>query len=152
MKSAIIVDIDNTLVDFRDLERVYYKEPMNKEDWMVLESKYLDLDPIFPIVNLIKNYIDKDYTILFVTARMGKPHVIHKTLFMLKRLFNFKPSKMRLYMREEKDTRPDEIVKEEIFVNYIQPEYTIDFALDDKTEIKDLWLKYGILTLQVFQP
>ena len=53
-------------------------------------------------------------------------------------------------MRQEGDYRPDYEVKLEIYENYIVPlGYHIDFALDDRNQIVDMWRSIGIKTLQV---
>jgi hypothetical protein len=38
-------------------------------------------------------------------------------------------------MRGEKDHRPDEIVKEEIYHKYIEPEYNVVAIFDDRDKV-----------------
>jgi predicted kinase len=52
-------------------------------------------------------------------------------------------------MRAEGDTRPDFVIKYELFDKYIRGKYNVLFALDDRDSIVRLWREMGIRTLQV---
>jgi predicted kinase len=54
-----------------------------------------------------------------------------------------------IFMRPEGDTRNDAIVKDELFETYIAPNYYVDFALDDRNRVVDMWRAKGIKCLQV---
>lgn len=54
-----------------------------------------------------------------------------------------------LYMRPEGDERNDAIVKDELFELYIAGKYNIDFVLDDRQRVVDMWRSKGIKCLQV---
>jgi predicted kinase len=54
-----------------------------------------------------------------------------------------------LYMRKEGDFRKDYIVKEEIYSTLIKGKYNVDFILDDRNQIVDMWRRLGLKCLQV---
>ena len=54
-----------------------------------------------------------------------------------------------LYMRETDDVRPDEIVKKELFNTHIKGKYNIEFVLDDRQKVVDMWRSIGLTCLQV---
>lgn len=54
-----------------------------------------------------------------------------------------------LYMRKTGDSRKDCIVKREIFDKYIKDKYYIEFILDDRNQVVDMWRKMGLVCLQV---
>ena len=55
-----------------------------------------------------------------------------------------------IFMREGSDYRPDFEVKKDIYnANIAILGYNIDFALDDRNQIVDMWREMGIKTLQV---
>lgn len=54
-----------------------------------------------------------------------------------------------LIMREAKDNRPDYLVKYELFNKYVRDEYNVQFVLDDRNQVVDMWRKLGLKCLQV---
>lgn len=57
-----------------------------------------------------------------------------------------------LIQREGGDKRLDSVVKEDILVNKILPFYNPVVAVDDRPAILEVWKKFGIHTIQVFNP
>ena len=53
-------------------------------------------------------------------------------------------------MREEKDHRPDDIVKEEIYHKYIEDKYNIVCVFDDRDKVVKMWREQGLLCNQVY--
>ena len=53
-----------------------------------------------------------------------------------------------LLMREEKDFRPDNIVKKEIYENVISKEYQVLFVVDDRKKVVEMWREIGLPCLQ----
>lgn len=54
-----------------------------------------------------------------------------------------------LFMRPEKDMRKDNIVKAELFDKYVRDNFDVQFVLDDRNQVVDMWRAMGIKTLQV---
>jgi len=44
-----------------------------------------------------------------------------------------------LLMRKTSDNRKDSIIKKEIFAEHIQDKYFIEFVLDDRNQVVDMW-------------
>ncbi len=55
----------------------------------------------------------------------------------------------QLWMRATGDSRKDAIVKQEIFDRYIRDVYNIEFVLDDRNQVVELWRSLGLICLQV---
>jgi hypothetical protein len=56
-----------------------------------------------------------------------------------------------LIMRKTKDFRKDAIIKTEIFNEQIKDNYFIEFVLDDRNQVVDMWRKeLGLPCFQVF--
>lgn len=49
-------------------------------------------------------------------------------------------------MRQSKDFRKDSVIKKEIFESKIKDKYFIEFVLDDRHQVVDLWRKELKLT------
>lgn len=54
-----------------------------------------------------------------------------------------------LWMRQTNDNRKDSVIKEEIYRQHIQNRYAIQFCLDDRNSIVNLWRSLGLICLQV---
>lgn len=54
-----------------------------------------------------------------------------------------------LLMRSQHDTRPDDVVKKELFDTYITGRYDVRLALEDRNQVVALWRSLGITCLQV---
>jgi hypothetical protein len=52
-------------------------------------------------------------------------------------------------MRETGDRRKDSIIKKEIFDRHIRDVYNIEFVLDDRNQVVELWRSLGLTCLQV---
>uniref|UniRef100_A0A6M3IFQ0 Polynucleotide kinase PNKP phosphatase domain-containing protein n=1 Tax=viral metagenome TaxID=1070528 RepID=A0A6M3IFQ0_9ZZZZ len=134
LPSAIICDIDGTLATRCD--RDIFDNSKVEGDFVVKEVKY--------ILNLI-NFEEKNKIILV----SGRENVCEKeTLNWLHKHgipFDF------LYMRGKDDRREDYVVKEEIYKIHILPRYNVLFALEDRKQVKKLWVKLGIFVLDVNQ-
>lgn len=106
-----------------------------------------------PIADIVAQFAANSHTILFTTGRDERFR--EQTLLWLKHHgFNFlllseQQCSFRLFMRAEKDNRPDEVIKREIYEQHIQNRYNVRFALDDRQKIVDLWRSLGLTCLQV---
>ncbi len=61
------------------------------------------------------------------------------------------PEEIELHMRKEKDYRPDDIVKEEIFRTHIEPKYEVIGVFDDRPRVVRKWKEMGIFVFNVYQ-
>lgn len=54
-----------------------------------------------------------------------------------------------LYMRKKGDTRPDQVIKREIYEQAIHPFYKVLMVLDDRQRVVDMWRSLGLTVFQV---
>lgn len=55
----------------------------------------------------------------------------------------------QLYMRKTGDKRKDSIVKREIFEQNIKGKYYVDFVMDDRNQVVEMWREIGLPCFQV---
>lgn len=55
----------------------------------------------------------------------------------------------RLFMRAAGDMRPDNIIKAELFDANVRDNYDVQFVLDDRDQVVDMWRRMGLTCLQV---
>ncbi len=99
-----------------------------------------------PVGNLLRNYKKLGYQIILVSGReeLFKPQTL---LFLEKHAIVFDA----LIMRKSKDYRKDAVVKTEIYNEQIKDNYFIEFVLDDRNQVVDMWRKeLGLPCFQVF--
>lgn len=116
----IIVDIDGTLALKGD------RDPF---DWMNVGK---DL-PNYPICDLVRR-LAKDYRIILFSGRKEQCRMITEDW-----LEKQKIKYLKLYMRADNDNRSDIILKKELFDNNIRSKYLVQFVLDDRNQVVDMW-------------
>jgi len=127
---AIIVDIDGTLAHMKG------RSPY---DWDRVGEDECDTI-IKGIVNAYDNYgvvivmSGRDASCRAITEKwLNDNNIVWDTLL----------------MREEGDMRKDSIVKRELFDTYIAGHYFIEYVLDDRQQVVDMWRDMGLKCLQV---
>jgi hypothetical protein len=93
----------------------------------------------------VKAFSALGYNIIFVSGREGTDVCKVKTLkWLLENKLNGD-----LYMRPEGDHRNDAIIKEEIYNKYIKDKFDVEFVLDDRLRVVEMWRRIGLRCLQV---
>ena len=127
---AIIVDIDGTLAHMKG------RSPY---DWDRVGEDECDT-VIKGIVNAYDNY----GVVIVMSGRDGSCRAITE-----KWLNDNNIVWDTLLMREEGDMRKDSIVKRELFDTCIAGHYFIEYVLDDRQQVVDMWRDLGLKCLQV---
>lgn len=130
-ENAVICDLDGTLC-LHNGRSPYDTEKCEQDgvNWPVWEL-------------LFRNWAKK---IIFVSGRDEQYR--EQTANWLKTHLNF-ITEWELYMRPHDDRRDDLIVKRELFDQYIRGKWNIDFVLDDRTRVVDMWRSLGLVCFQV---
>lgn len=132
---AFLVDIDGTLAHNRG-GRGWF-------DWQRVGEDDVDEVIADVVIRLAVNY-SENYKIIVMSGRdevcrektekwLRKHHIYFDELF----------------MRPEKDMRKDSIIKEELFNQYVRDNYDVQFVLDDRNQVVDMWRAKGMVCLQV---
>lgn len=87
-----------------------------------------------PVANVLINYKKMGYKIILLSGREDKFEA--PTLqFLAHNLIEFDV----LLMRKTADSRKDAIIKKEIFDAKIRDKYNVEFVLDDRNQVVDMW-------------
>jgi predicted kinase len=134
LPKAVIVDIDGTVAE--NITR----SPFDFS--RVLEDK-----PIERTIEIVKLLAEANYKIIFVSGREDSCR--EDTLEWLN-LHEIPVTE--LLMRSQGDLRKDSIIKQEIFTSYIQSKYYISFVIDDRKQVKRMWVdELGLFVFDVNQ-
>jgi predicted kinase len=126
LPNAVICDLDGTLCLLR-----------NRNPYDASRCDQDDLNPVVASLLVGK-------TVLLVSGREEKYR--EPTL---KFLTKYNILYHALWMRETGDRRKDSIIKKEIFDRHIRDVYNIEFVLDDRNQVVELWRSLGLTCLQV---
>jgi predicted kinase len=129
---AIICDLDGTLAIIHD------RSPF---DATRCETDLLNI----PVAEIIKTYHEKGVKIILMSGR--EDNARSQTMNWLS--YNKIPYNA-LYMRKRGDMRKDAIVKKELYEQHVKGQFYVQFVLDDRNQVVDLWrLDLGLPCLQV---
>lgn len=128
---AWICDIDGTIAN------MITRGPF---DW----DKVDEDEPIEHVIRLVHDLKKQGYKIILVS---GRDAVSRKKTETWLEVYGIPYDE--LYMSPENDTRPDDIVKYEIYQNHIADKYYIAGVLDDRQKVVNMWRSVGLFVAQV---
>ena len=134
LPKCIICDIDGTICLHQgrnpyDLSKVSTDKPNN---------------PLVDLLRILSGFVD----IIFFSGREGTKQCQEDTA---KWINDNVGIPYQLYMRKEKDYRPDEVIKEELFKQNIEGNYYCIAVFDDRNKVVKKWRKLGLLCCQVYE-
>ncbi|RIV20470.1 5'-hydroxyl kinase [Fibrisoma montanum] len=132
---CILVDIDGTVAE---------KGDRSPYDW----SK-VGLDtPKWPIIRLVQAMRVAGYAIVFFSGRDAVCR--RETTDWLCQHFGWAPTDYQLFMRPRQDNRKDSIIKQELFEQHVVGRYYVEFVVDDRQQVVDMWRRtLGLTCVQV---
>lgn len=149
MNKIIVFDIDGTICDPEHRRHFLYQGPRNWEAFLAAAEYDPRIEQTKEIYDLFRYSQAPAYTVGFVTARSRDwQQLTERWLYDMGFLnYDF------LLMRKAGDFRGDGIVKEEILLEELLPNYGKPFMVfdDRKTVLENCWQKHGIYTLDVGQ-
>ncbi len=132
---AVICDVDGTVAVRGDRGAYDYS------------SVHLDL-PNKPIIEVVHRLVGDHREIIFVSGREDSCYD-QTCAWLQKHLGICFSEAVTLYMRKTGDYRKDASVKREIYEKYIEDNYQVDYVLDDRTQVVEMWRSLGLVCLQV---
>ena len=132
---AIVLDIDGTLAHMNGKRRPY--------DW----DKVM-VDDVDEVIKGISEHYKNTHSIILLSGRDGESEEL--TRKWLKKHDVYCDA---LYMRKAGDGRKDTIVKKEMFLELVHPNYNVEFIVDDRPSVCRMWREeIGLKVLQVGDP
>lgn len=137
---AIVVDIDGTLANDH-WRRHLYTQP--GRDWDAINAMSAQDTPNPWCQALVETFSDRGYHIIFLTARNETARAVTEAWLNANVVTTY-----QLFMRPAKDFRPDYIIKEGIYFSEIEPNFDVEFTVEDKQTVVDMWRRNGVVCLQ----
>lgn len=135
MDKIYLCDIDGTIADHKGIRGPF-------EEHKVL------LDKPLPTINLINSLLATGNRIIFFSGRSEKCR--EDTCKWLYRELDC-GEYPELYMRQFKDMRSDDIVKEEMYNTHIKDKYEVIGVFDDRLKVCRMWYKLGLFVFNCNQ-
>lgn len=138
---VVLFDIDGTLADINH-RRVFLAE--DKPNWKLFNSKMGNDTPNHPVVSLYNTLWNAGvFELILVSGRNQEYRQITEQWL----VWNEIPFD-RLLMRNTGDTRADFLVKQDILNLLISEGKQIEFVVDDRQQVVDMWRQNGITCFQ----
>lgn len=136
LPSAIVCDLDGT---------VAIHVARSPYDFMRCYTDLLNE----PIAKIVKKFLYNNGSprIIYMSGREDKSYNLTKEWLKKHALWN--DNCCGLHMRKAGDNRKDCIIKRELFEKYIKDKYYVDFVLDDRNQVVEMWREMGLICLQV---
>lgn len=133
MQKVILCDIDGTLA---------IRGNRSPFDWLKVGIDTVNI-PIKVILEKFSNMYSSHEVVLV----SGRDEVCRAQteLWLMENQIKFK----EVLMRPQGDNRKDSIVKKEIYDKYIKDKYFVEFVLDDRNQVVEMWRSLGLTCLQV---
>ena len=136
LSPAVLVDIDGTVAlhgdrDPYDTSR-YHEDAVNEA-----------------VVTAVAALQSTGHCVLFCSGRDEKFRKVTMQWLHEKILWPLGIMPVNLYMRPEGDTRRDDVVKLELFDQWIRDRYTVTCVFDDRDRVVKAWRGIGLTVLQV---
>lgn len=138
---TVIFDIDGTLARI-DHRRQYLSQ--SPPDWAKFNSA-MSSDSPNPAVVALYNLIwhSARYEVLLVTGR-NERHRIDTEAWLDKHQIPYD----MIMMRPDGDFRADEVFKEELLDGLLEDQRDIEFVVDDRQQVVNMWRRRGITCFQ----
>ena len=141
LRKTVLFDIDGTLADIAH-RRPYLQS--DRPDWKRFNDGMGDDTPNTAIVSLYKTLRQSEaYELILVSGRSEQYRSITQHWLTWNEI-----QFSRLLMRKENDVHSDVIIKEEILHKLLSEGLQIEFVVDDRQQVVDMWRRNGITCLQ----
>jgi hypothetical protein len=139
-KKAIIVDVDGTLADMRGVRGPFEWDKVGKD------KPHTDIINLVKDLQSLKEGENPKYAIIIVTGRDGEcKQATIDWLFDVAKLEYWDD----FYIRPAGSFEKDSIIKSRIYMDHIRPEFDVEFVIDDRDQVVDMWRSLGLRVLQV---
>lgn len=135
--TAFLVDVDGTIA-LRDESVPGCRGPF---DWdRVHEDK-----PNQPVIEVVRALAVTRHLVIYLSGRSNACY--RSTLTWIDRHVGVPGD--GLFMRDEGDYRPDDVVKRELYEMHVEPYCDVVAVLDDRDKVVRMWRDLGLTVLQV---
>lgn len=138
-KGIVICDIDGTVADTS--HRAHFVQGA-KKDWKSFFAAAPQDPPRLDVVDRLMDLEGMGHKVFFVSGRPDNYRAA--TEEWLERVFGGYQAYETLFMRRANDSRPDTIIKQEIYDTYFKDKYPVHVVIDDRPSVIRMWQENGL--------
>jgi uncharacterized HAD superfamily protein len=131
-EKAVMVDVDGTLADMRGVRGPF--------EW---DKVHLD-KPHQDVIQLVRDLSLIGRQIIIMTGRDGVAEDATKQW-----LASHGVPYDNFFIRPQGNFEKDSIIKSRIYMDHIRDNYDVEFILDDRDQVVEMWRSIGLRCLQV---
>ena len=146
-KDLIVCDLDGTLCDIEHRTHWVQVPSGVRKNWDAFFSEVPNDTVNEPVLEVLDTFRYDQYRREIVFCS-GRPERCRSDTVEWLKKHDFLDGYYELYMRKDGDFRRDDIVKEEILNEHIDKE-RVQFVLDDRNQVVDMWRRNGLTCFQV---
>jgi hypothetical protein len=136
----VIFDIDGTLADRTHRRHFVTVKPANWNAFRAAADRDTVIEPVAGVLRRLQAHA----RIILCTGRMEKERDLTEKWLLRNRIFFD-----RLFMRTTDDTRPDDVIKEELLDQILAEGFNPKLVFDDRQRVVDMWRRRGLICAQV---
>lgn len=140
---AIIIDLDGTICDLE--HRRHYVRGEGKKDWKSFFAELCN-DTVNQAVQYVYQMACRSGTIVIFLS--GRPSEYRKETEKWLKDHNL-DGYFALFMRPFNNKEDDAIIKEQLYRSYVEPYFNVQFVLDDRNRVVNMWRQIGLHCFQV---
>lgn len=139
---TIIFDIDGTIANIEHRRHHVTEKPKN---WAAFNREIVNDTPFKDIIYLAQIFHSMGENVILCSGRGEEDRKVTE-----EQMRSFGVPYQKLYMRPEKDSRRDDIIKKELLDQIIADGYDVPFMVfDDRDQVVAMWRANGIRCMQV---
>lgn len=146
MKQAMICDLDGTLASI-EWRRHYVMGPRDQQNWPAFFDNLNADAPVPRVVDMVRSAYSEGLTVILVSGRPDS-HRYQTELWLSEHGVPYHA----LLMRRASDHRSDDIVKDEIYEQKIEPNFEVQYVIDDRPMVIAMWKRKGLKVIEVVDP
>lgn len=137
----VIFDIDGTLADCEHRRHFVTTRPKNWEAFHLAADRDTVIEPVAATMRL---FLRNASRVVCCSGRMETYRDITERWLLRNALHPH-----AIYMRAANDTRPDDVIKEELLERILADGFRPTLVFDDRQRVVDMWRRRGLICAQV---
>lgn len=142
---AVMIDLDGTACDVEHRRHLVQPAEGGKRDWQAFGRAIPQDTPNAPVLLVYQALIAQRMPVIFMSGR-GAEWRRETEIWLPRHGYG---EYAAVVMRPFRDSRPDHVVKRELYEKYVAPFWTVRLVLDDRTSVVNEWRAMGLPCWQV---
>lgn len=134
---AVLFDIDGTLANIKHRQNLL-------PNWRAFFEAMEDDTVNEPVARAMHLYGRAEYTVILMSGRPANYRAVTEKWLCDNGLDGY----FALFMRPFNDSRQDNVMKSELYHNYVKPYFDIECVYDDRDQVVKMWRELGLTCFQ----